>query len=86
MCRMLPLTDATAALQARTLADWKKASAMCFPIQIKFPYMSEFMFGSEHSESKLRGAARFNYRVVLANGLAELRPGSFELKFRRKIL
>lgn len=57
---------------------------MYFPIQIKFPYMSEFMFGSEHSESKLRGAAQFNYRVVLANGLAELCPGSFELKFAEK--
>lgn len=48
--------------------------------------MSEFMFGSEHSESKLRGAAQFNYRVVLANGLAELCPGNFELKFAGKKL
>ncbi len=36
------------------------------------------MFVSKHSESKLRGVTQPNYRVVLANGLAESCPGTFE--------
>lgn len=38
----------------------------------------------QQSESNLWGEARFRYSVVLANGLSELHPSSFELRLTEK--
>ena len=76
--QMLPLTDATAARQPRTLTVWRKASVTHCSLQRSFPQMTEFMFVSVHSKRKPLGAAQLICCVVLANGLAESCPATFE--------
>lgn len=55
MCHSSPLTDRRycCTLLPEPLAYWKRASARLLSIQIKFLQMSEFMFVSGHTESKL---------------------------------
>lgn len=52
---------------------------MHFSIQMKLPQMNGFMFVSASSESKPLGVTQLIYFVVLANGLAESCPDTFEL-------